>query len=93
LKDEHAVRRQYVYEPGNEDELADVQSMASLGNPPVLFLILGTEELLMDRLKGVKLRDLARCDTTNMMEEAWVVEEAGGAGAGGGLPCKTHRAH
>jgi hypothetical protein len=38
LKDEHAVRRQYVYEPGNEDELADVQSMASLGNPPVLFL-------------------------------------------------------
>jgi hypothetical protein len=56
-------------------------------------VILGTEELLMDRLKGVKLRDLARCDTTNMMEEAWVVEEAGGAGAGGGLPCKTHRAH
>jgi TPR repeat protein len=104
LKDEHAARRQYVYEPGNEDELADVQTMASLGNPLVLFLILGTEELLMDRLEaeavalrgrleGVKLRDLARCDNANMMEEARAVEEAGGTGAGSGLPCKKHRAH
>ena len=104
LKDEHAARRQYVYKPGMEDELADVRSMASLGNPPVLFLILGTEELLMDRLEaeavalrgrleGVKLRDLARCDNASMMEEAWGVEAAGGAGAGSGLPCKKHRAH
>jgi hypothetical protein len=70
----------------------------------VLFLILGTEELLMDRLEaeavalrgrleGVKLRDLARCDNASMMEEARAVEAAGGAGAGSGLPCKKHRAH
>jgi hypothetical protein len=72
-QDEHAVQRQHIFVHGVEDELADAQSMVSLGNPAALFLMVDTEASFMERLEaeavalrvrleGVKLRDLARCD-------------------------------
>jgi hypothetical protein len=73
---------------GAEDELADARSMGSLGRPSALFLMVDTEASFMERLeaaaatlraelRGVKLRDLARCDAA----AAAVASEAEAAAA------------
>ena len=92
-QDEHAVQRQHIFVHGVEDELADAQSMGSLGSPSALFLMVDTEASLMERLEaeaaalrgrlgGVKLRDLARCDAANLAEEKGRGAD-GSAGKGG----------
>jgi TPR repeat protein len=92
-QDEHAVQRQHIFVHGVEDELADAQSMGSLGRPSALFLMVDTEASFMERLEaaaaalraqleGVKLRDLARCDAAAVEAGEAAAAEAGGAGAG-----------
>jgi hypothetical protein len=55
-QDEHAVQRQHIFVHGVEDELADGQSMGSLGRPSALFLMVDTEASFMERLEEAARR-------------------------------------
>ena len=78
---------QHAFVHGMEDELADMQSMGSLGNPPALFLMVNTEAMLVKRLEAEAVALRARLEgatprTRRRRRVTGAVDEAGGAGAG-----------